>query len=183
MEVNVFANVALYQAAMPYMRQSKGKIVIISSYAGSLGFPLFSEYSASKHALEGFLNVARVEASQWGIPVTIIVPGGVKTGMTSDLPAKLYARLGQLGSADADRYRAYFEQYVQLMTASVDTFADPDAVAKCVVESVMAERPEIRYVVGEDAAALIGQKKTLTEEEFDALLRKMFPGSGYEVPK
>jgi NAD(P)-dependent dehydrogenase (short-subunit alcohol dehydrogenase family) len=153
----------------------------VSSYAGALGFPLFSAYSATKHALEALLNVARLEAGQWNVSVSLIVPGGVKTGMTSDLPDKLYARLNQLSTVNAELYRAYFEQYVQLMTASAGSFADPDEVAKAILGAVLAERPAVRYIVGDDANLLIGQKKALTDEAFDAFIRKMFPGSTQNV--
>lgn len=177
MEVNTFANVALYQAALPYLRQSKGRVVIVSSFMGMLGFPLFSQYSASKHALEGLMNIARLEAGQWGVGVSLIVPGGVKTGMTGDLPAKIAACLGRLSPAEAKLYRAYFEQYSQLMQASVDSYSEPDSVAEKIVTAVEAAQPEPHYVVGDDASGILEQKKTLPERDFDAMLKSMFPGS------
>ena len=178
MEVNTFANLALYQAALPYLRESKGKVVIVSSFMGMLGFPLFSQYSASKHALEGLMNIARLEAGQWGVAVSLIVPGGVKTGMTSDLPAKIAACLDRLGPSQADLYRAYFEQYSQLMSASVDSYSEPGSVAEKILMAVESDQPEPHYVVGDDATGILEQKRNLPERDFDAMLKSMFPGSG-----
>lgn len=177
LEVNTFANLALYQAALPYLRKSKGKVVIVSSFMGMLGFPLFSQYSASKHALEGLMNIARLEAGQWGVAVSLIVPGGVKTGMTSDLPAKIAACLDRLSPSQADLYKAYFEQYSQLMAASVDSYSLPDSVADKILMAVEADQPEPHYVVGDDAIGILEQKKILPERNFDAMLKTMFPGS------
>lgn len=177
MEVNTFANLALYQAALPHLRQSKGRVVIVSSFMGMLGFPLFSQYSASKHALEGLMNIARLEAGQWGVAVSLIVPGGVKTGMTTDLPAKIAACLARLTPSQADLYRDYFAQYSQLMAASVDGYSEPESVAQKILMAIEAEQPEPHYVVGDDALGILQQKKTLPEREFDVFLKAMFPGS------
>lgn len=177
MEVNTFSNLALYQAALPCLRESKGRVIIVSSFMGMLGFPLFSQYSTSKHALEGLMNIARLEASQWGIGVSLVVPGGVRTGMTKDLPEKIAACLARLSSSEAELYRAYFDQYTQLMQASVDTYSAPESVADKIVVALEAKEPEAHYVVGDDAVGILEQKRALTDKDFDALIKSMFPGS------
>jgi len=177
MEVNTYASVAVYQAALPYLRICKGRMIAVSSYAGKLGFPLFGHYSASKHALEGLMNVARLEASQWGVPVSLIVPGGVKTAMTSDLSGKLAAGFAQLTSENAAQYKAYFDQYKSLMNSIYESFIDPERVADAIVTAVESVEPEIRYVVGDDAVALFAQKHNLTDRDFDNYLRSIFPGN------
>ena len=176
MEVNTFANLALYQAALPHLRASRGKVIIVGSFMGMLGFPLFSQYSTSKHALEGLMNIARLEAGQWGVSVSMVVPGGVKTGMTNDLPAKIAACLARLSPSQADLYRAYFEQYSQLMATSVDSYSEPESVADSIMLAFEAEQPDPHYIVGEDAIGILEQKKNLSERDFDTLLRTMFPG-------
>lgn len=177
LEVNTFANLALYQAALPFLRESKGKVIIVSSYFGTIGFPLFSQYSVSKHALEGLMSIARLEAAQWGVDVSLIVPGGVKTGMTSDLPSKLEACFARIEPAKAGLYRDYFSQYAQLMASSLDSFSNPESVADKVLLALAAQPAEPRYVVGDDASWILDQKRTLGEREFDALLATMLPGS------
>ncbi len=54
MKTNFYANVNLTQAVLPYIKQSKGKIVVISSLSGKFGLPSRSAYCASKFALNGF---------------------------------------------------------------------------------------------------------------------------------
>jgi short-subunit dehydrogenase len=177
MEVNAFANVALYQAVMPYLRRSRGRIIIVSSYAGQVGFPLFSQYSASKHALEAFMNVARLEASQWGVSVSLIVPGGVRTEMTKDLSGKLDAQLGRLDTEAVENYGAYFTQYKNLMEVSVNSFIEPRQVTDAIMVAIEATQPQPRYLVGEDAIDLIRNKKELSDIEFDEYIRTIFPGN------
>jgi len=61
MNTNFYANVNLTHAVLPYIRHSKGKIVVISSLSGKFGLPSRSAYCASKFALNGFFEALRVE--------------------------------------------------------------------------------------------------------------------------
>src|SRR5687768_5882721 len=56
-----------------------GQIVVISSLLGKFGAPLRSAYCASKHALHGFFDALRAEIYSFGISVTIVCPGFVRT--------------------------------------------------------------------------------------------------------
>lgn len=81
MRVNYFGTVHCTAAAIPYLRKSRGRIVGISSIAGRTGIPTRSGYSASKHAMNGFLDSLRIELQDAGVSVTIINPGFVGTGL------------------------------------------------------------------------------------------------------
>ncbi|EFA81892.1 short-chain dehydrogenase/reductase family protein [Heterostelium album PN500] len=77
MNINFFSNVYCTSFALPYLKQTKGSIVVVSSLAGKFGTALRTSYSASKHALHGFFNSLRNEAPE--IQVTLICPGFVQT--------------------------------------------------------------------------------------------------------
>ncbi len=59
-----------------------GCFVVTSSICGKFGVPKLSAYSASKHALHGFFEALRAEYEGFGIRVTIITSGLVRTGIT-----------------------------------------------------------------------------------------------------
>ena len=85
MEVNYFSSVALTKSVLPSMiKQKSGHIVVVSSVVGKFGFPLRSAYSASKHALQGFFETARLELKQKNINVTIVIPGRVNTNISKN---------------------------------------------------------------------------------------------------
>ena len=85
MEINYFGPVALTKALLPSMLQRRsGCFVVISSLSGKFGGPQYSAYSASKHALHGFFESLRVEVHDHGIQITIIVPGFIKTPITTN---------------------------------------------------------------------------------------------------
>lgn len=83
MELNYFGTIAVTKAILPSMLERKqGRIVVVSSVLGKLGFPGRTAYAASKHALHGFFDGLRAEVAPQGVGVTIVCPGYVKTEMS-----------------------------------------------------------------------------------------------------
>lgn len=80
MEVNYFGSVAMTQLVLPGMlNKQAGMIVTIASVAGKVGGKSMSGYSASKHAIIGYMDCLRAEESVNGLQVLTICPGFVQT--------------------------------------------------------------------------------------------------------
>lgn len=75
MDINFWGSVYATHAALPYLKQSKGGIIGISSIAGYRGLPVRTGYSASKFAMNGFLEALRTELIGTGVHVLIACPG------------------------------------------------------------------------------------------------------------
>jgi short-subunit dehydrogenase len=75
MQVNFWGTVYCTKYALPYILKSKGSIVGVSSIAGHKGLPGRTAYSASKFALQGFLESLRIENLKNNLHVLIISPG------------------------------------------------------------------------------------------------------------
>lgn len=75
MNVNFWGTVYCTKYALPYIRESKGNIVGISSIAGFHGLPGRTAYSASKAAMQGFLESVRIENLRKGVKVLILAAG------------------------------------------------------------------------------------------------------------
>ncbi|XP_060883152.1 LOW QUALITY PROTEIN: dehydrogenase/reductase SDR family member 7B [Labrus mixtus] len=83
METNYFGPVALTQALLPSMvRQRSGHIVVISSVQGKISIPYRSAYAASKHATQAYFDCLRAEMERYGIPVSVISPGYIRTNLS-----------------------------------------------------------------------------------------------------
>lgn len=80
MRVNYLGSMYCTYYALPYLKETQGRIVAISSLAGKTGVPFRSGYSASKFALAGFFETLRIEVALYGVSVTIIYPDFVQTG-------------------------------------------------------------------------------------------------------
>ncbi len=75
MQTNFFGTVYTTKAALPHLLASKGTIVGISSIAGFRGLPGRTGYSASKFAMNGFLEALRTELLPEGVNVLTAAPG------------------------------------------------------------------------------------------------------------
>ncbi|KAM4530298.1 dehydrogenase/reductase SDR family member 7B isoform 1-T2 [Odontesthes bonariensis] len=83
METNYFGPVALTQALLPSLVQKRsGHIVVISSVQGKIAIPYRSAYAASKHATQAYFDCLRAEMEHYGIPVTVISPGYIRTNLS-----------------------------------------------------------------------------------------------------
>jgi short-subunit dehydrogenase len=82
--VNVLGLMYLYDAVIRGMIERRsGRFVGIASVAGLRGLPTSGPYSASKAAVQAFLEAARIELVPYGIGVTIVNPGFIETEMTA----------------------------------------------------------------------------------------------------
>jgi short-subunit dehydrogenase len=75
MDINFWGSVFCTKAALPYVTQNKGVIVGVSSIAGYRGLPGRSGYSASKYALNGWLEALKTELYGSGTHVMWVCPG------------------------------------------------------------------------------------------------------------
>ncbi|XP_047314635.1 11-beta-hydroxysteroid dehydrogenase-like 2 [Impatiens glandulifera] len=81
MNINFWGSVYITRFAIPYLRKSKGKIVVIASLAGCYPTPTLSIYTASKAAMIGFYEALRMEIGS-EIGITIVAPGLVDSEIT-----------------------------------------------------------------------------------------------------
>ena len=92
MHINATVPMQLTRALLPsILARNSGQIVNIGSIFGSIGFPHYATYSASKFALHGFSQALRRELVDSGIVVTYIAPRAIKTPMNDQAASKMLA--------------------------------------------------------------------------------------------
>jgi len=89
LRVNFVGVIQLTREVLPHMiEQRGGDIINMASIAGLVAMPTYSVYAASKYALRGFTDALRREVGIWGIRVSGIYPGAVKTEFDERSQAK-----------------------------------------------------------------------------------------------
>jgi len=78
-DVNFYGTVYCTYYALPYLKETSGRIVNISSLGGMLAIPFNTSYVASKSAVIGFSDSLRMELTKAGVSVTVICPYWVVT--------------------------------------------------------------------------------------------------------
>jgi len=141
-ETNFWGAVRVVAQALPVMRhQGRGRVVLISSIGGVVGLPFQAFYSASKFAMEGYGEALAYEVAPFGIQVTLVQPGNVRTNFT--------AARREVETPDPDDvYRAAVAKAVGLMEKDEANGVDPDRVAVVVERVLSASRPRRRVSVG-----------------------------------
>ncbi|XP_042321697.1 corticosteroid 11-beta-dehydrogenase isozyme 1 [Sceloporus undulatus] len=81
LNINFLSYVSMTVAALPMMKKSGGSIVVVSSMAGKVGFPLTVPYSATKFALDGFFSSLRQEfvMQNTNVSITLCILGLIDT--------------------------------------------------------------------------------------------------------
>ena len=172
-ETNVFGLARLTQLALPSMRAARqGRIVNIGSMGGRFVFPVGGYYHATKYAVEALSDALRNEVRGFGIGVSLIEPGLIRTkfegtAMSSD------AAVAQ----DDSPYAALVEASASNSTAGYANrlvSAGPEAVAKTVRRAIESRHPKPRYVVTPAARALIAARTLGGDRFWDLMVRAQF---------
>lgn len=137
MEVDFFAPATLTKLVLPHMiAAGSGHISIISSLAGKIGTPVRSGYCAAKHACVGFYDSLRAEVEKaYGISVSVILPGSVKTGVSRNALTGTGAARG-------------------VSDANIGAGMDPAEAATRILDQIAAGEREIVIAEGMEKAAL-----------------------------
>ncbi|HEV2889392.1 MAG TPA: SDR family oxidoreductase [Frankiaceae bacterium] len=163
MRVNFTSHVWAAHAALPYLRESAGTLIGVSSILGVRAAPLLTSYSASKFALRGFYDALRQDLRVEGVPVavTTILPSSI------DTPFFVHAR-SRLGTRPQPIPPVY----------------DPDAVAAAIVRA--ARRPTREVVVGAAGVGLVALQRfapavsDLLAKPLAAMQRDERPATGHD---
>ena len=158
-EVNVVGQVAVTQAFLPHLRRSRGRIVFMGSIAGQSALPFLGPYAASKHALEAVADTWRLELRPFGVDVSLVQPGTIKTPIwtkSAEVADELANGAGaELAGLYGDRMAA-FRRVAQKRGAKG---ASADEVARAVERALTMERPRTRKLVGLDAKLRSGVER------------------------
>lgn len=173
-EINAVSALAVYQQCMAALRLSRGRFVLVSSFAGRVALPFVGHYVASKFALEGLADVMRREASKWGVHVALIEPGGIKTSMLTNQTGMLKRDIAALPPATESLYGDLYRQFAALNAGSYEKAQPPEAVAEVILTAMASAKPKARYRVGAQAKMLITLNWLLSSAGMDGVVRKFF---------
>ena len=160
---NVFGLMDVTRAVLPVMRaQRSGHVLNLSSVTGIAGFAMASLYCASKFAVEGFSLSLAEEVKQFGIHVTLVAPGFIRTDFFE--PSSMV-----LGDVSLPDYAAYDEALrAAYLPMNHQQPGDPSRLAQAVLQLVGSEQPPLRWAAGSDAVHIVDERLAQLKSELDA---------------
>ncbi|MEZ0049883.1 NAD(P)-dependent dehydrogenase (short-subunit alcohol dehydrogenase family) [Mycobacterium sp. MAA66] len=173
-EVNVVGQFAVTAAVLPKLRESRGRVVFISSVNGQLSTPMMGAYAASKFALEAGAEALRIELRPWHIPVVVVEPAQTDT----DLWRKADDMVAELEAATSPAHRALYDRHIagmkKMVPLSQKMAVAPAKVVAVVEEALTARRPKARYIVGFGPKAQVALMTNIPTTLRDRLLARVF---------
>jgi NAD(P)-dependent dehydrogenase (short-subunit alcohol dehydrogenase family) len=177
-ETNVFGLIRMCQLALPGMRAQRwGRIVNVGSMGGRFTFPGGGVYHASKHAVVAVSDALRHEVRGFGVRVSLVEPGFIRTGwgetaveaMGADTEGSPYRAFNQAVAANvADAYSGGMARLSR----------GPEAVAEAIEHAITSPRPRTRYLVAPSAHLMVRARRWLPDPAWDAVLRTRYPTPG-----
>jgi len=171
-DVNVLGQVAVTKAMLPLIRPARGRIVFMGSIGGRMATMLLGPYCASKFAIEAIGETLRQELHPWGISVSVIEPGAIKTPIW-DKGRRDADDLEQELPAEA---RTQYASHIAAIRKGIDmqdrNSVSPQKVARAVEHALFASRPRTRYLVGTDARVQSALVRWLPDRAREAIIRR-----------
>jgi short-subunit dehydrogenase len=167
-DTNLLGYVRMAQLVLPGMRrQSWGRVINVSSVAGRVVMPGSGIYSASKFAIEAMSDALRFEVKGFGVDVSLIEPGPIRTDFTQAADAA-FPDPGACEGVYASYHRT-----VATADAETDTSrlaGSSEAVAQAIERAITTHRPRPRYPVTPVARLLPALRAALPTRVWDAFL-------------
>jgi short-subunit dehydrogenase len=139
-DTNVFGLMAVTRAFLPKMRERGfGRVVNVSSLGGRVTFPLMGAYHGTKYAVEALSDALRNELHPFGIGVSIVEPGYIRTEFadvamsTIDVPA-------------TSPFAPIVARAQELLSLFEKTGVGPEHVARAIRKALESRRPSARYM-------------------------------------
>lgn len=167
-DVNVIGLLETTKAVLPHFRENgAGTIINIASMGGKVTFPLGTLYHGSKFAVEGLSEALHFELEAIGIQVKIVEPGMIRTNFG-----------GSSLDFNNDESLAEYQDFVgTVMTAMGPMEAsgsDPIIVAETIYAAATDGISQLRYIAGDDAKAIIEQRKATDDTTFLTGIKAQF---------
>ena len=141
-DVNFFGLVEMTLACLPHMREQRwGRVINMTSIGGVTTQPFNAWYHASKHAIEGFSKSLRQEVGQFGIGVSTVRPGSVRSEVFDSVLAEHADDDGRWGPD----YQESVNKTMKMLRGAVRRAVDPIHVARVVYGAISEPHPKVSY--------------------------------------
>jgi short-subunit dehydrogenase len=165
------------QLVLPGMRgRGDGRIVNMSSMGANFTFPGGGAYHATKYAVEALSDALRFEVKGFGVGVTVIQPGAIRTEFANTAVAAIAEEEGPYAKFNAEVARTTRDAYEKGPLARLG--GEPDDVAKAVEKAITAKRAPIRVRVTPSAHLLVTQRRLMPDRVWDGFVGTQFKRPG-----
>lgn len=171
-ETNVFGQIRVTQECLPLLRESKGRIVNISSISGKVASPFMGPYTASKHALEAVSDSLRRELHTLGVKVIIVEPGAIATPIWEKSKSEARPKMEAMPAQLREVYGPIMNKFLLNLDKVIAKASPVNMVTRAIEHALLSSVPKSRYPVGPGIRAAIFLSGTLPDTWVDKLISR-----------
>lgn len=159
---NLAAVINLSRLALPYLKQTKGRLINISSVGGIVPLPYQATYSAAKAGVEIFSKALANEVRAEGVQVMCIMPGDAKTGFTA-------ARIVETTDSDEKAKKA-----IKKAENEEQKGMSAQKVGKTIVKNIKKRKMPLRKTIGGAYKLIVFACRIVSTKFLNFLVRKIY---------
>ncbi len=164
--LNAIGPAHLTQLLLPAMRdRGYGRVVMVGSMLASFPVAYRSSYVATKAALRGFACAARLEMSPFGVWLTTVEPGSVRTGISQRRTKYL---------SEGSPHEQAFRTMLRALDHAEKEGIAPVRVARTIMRAIESDQPDDLYPVGNNAGAVFALSRALPRSFVEEMVARKF---------
>lgn len=165
-DVNFNGVFLMCKHVIPLMRKKgSGKIINISSMAAEFPIPFQSFYSASKSAISSFTYSLANEVNPFGIKVSLVIPGDIKTSFTSNR---------KKNSSNNSAYKDRIFKSINTMELDEKNGMDAKIIANLIYKIINSKNPPLQKTAGLKYKLFLILKRIVPRKFLNYILRKIY---------
>jgi len=174
-EVNVWGTLKVIQHFLPLLHQyGPARMVNMSSGIVRVPVPTSGIYMMTKCCIDAMTRTLRMELAPFGIEVTAIEPGGVRTPMTDGAESNMEKNWAEMSAEICERYKPALSVTNKMLAKQLEDANEPEYIADGIIKALTRKNPSPRYMVGKEVKLVPMLQRLTSERLFESILLSQF---------
>ncbi|WP_413561448.1 SDR family oxidoreductase [Bdellovibrio sp. HCB209] len=171
-DVNVFGMVEMTKAFLPLIRSTKGRIINIGSISGRVAAPFLGPYTASKFAVKAFTDSLRREVANFGVRVSLIEAGPIRTEIWSKSIDVSDQVLNKCSTEVRTAYGPMMSSMRESVVATAKDAVPVQVATDAILHAIQSHLPRVNYLIGKNIKLQANLMKFMSTKMVDRLIKK-----------
>ncbi|WP_413294059.1 SDR family oxidoreductase [Bdellovibrio sp. HCB185ZH] len=171
-DVNLFGMVEMTRTFLPLIRQTKGRVINMGSISGRVAAPFLGPYTTSKFAVRAFTDSLRRETSSFGVHVSLIEAGPIRTEIWSKSIDASDEIAKKLSPEIRETYGPMLAALREGVLATSKDAVPAQNVTMAILHAIQSRLPRVNYMVGKNIKLQAGLMRFMSTRMMDRVIRK-----------
>ncbi len=171
-DVNLFGMVEMTQKFLPLIRQTKGRVINMGSISGRVAAPFLGPYTTSKFAVKAFSDSLRRETAGFGVHVSLIEAGPIRTEIWSKSIDVSDEIAKKLSPEVREAYGPMMAALREGVVATAQEAVPVQNVTMAILHAIQSRLPRVNYLVGKNIKLQAGLMRFMSTRMMDRVIKK-----------